>query len=113
MRKYTMTPLPNGPFTGLDAISRLCYGIILDRVKLSTMRRDSHFFDEGMNTFYALYRQRDLAYELGVSERTVRRCLQELGERELIHWVKFGYQGASRFYLMPAGIEYLSAQENQ
>lgn len=98
MRKYTIVPLPEGPFEGLNLTARCCFGLIYDRWKLSANRTES-FWDEDRQAVYCLFRQEELARTLGVSERSIRRSLDELYAAGLISWKKADYQGPCRYYL--------------
>lgn len=111
-RLYTIVPLPTGPFEHIDALSRLCFGLIWDRYRVSSYNvtgtaGDSPWYDEDQEEVFCLYRQDELARDMGCSERTVRRCLETLREAGIIWWRKAVYKGANRYFVDPPIREYL------
>lgn len=107
---YTLVPLPDGPFAGLDPTTRLIFGLLWDRYKLSgytLMGSDGEcpYYDYDLDRLYCVWSHSDLARTAGVSERTVRRSLDTLRARDLITWRKARYSGACQYYIEP-GVEY-------
>lgn len=104
MRKYTIVPLPVGIFTGITPLSRMCFGFIWDRYRVSGYNvagtaGASRWVDDETRDVFCLYSHRELAADMGASERTVRRCLDELRDAGLIWWKRDGYQGPCRFFV--------------
>lgn len=114
-RLYTLTPLPRGPFESVDCVSRLLFGAIYDRYKLSSYSQIGQgdscpFYDWTRDELYCVISQAELVDLTGMSERTVRRSLTALKAAGLIDWRKATYKGANRYYI-PQGIrEYLAKQ---
>lgn len=114
-RLYTIVPLARGPFEGVDALARLCFGLIWDRYKLSVYNvqgssEDSPWYDYDVDDVFCQYSQDELAFEMGVSARTVRRCLADLQEARIIRWRKVQYRGVCRYYVNQRIREYLKGQ---
>lgn len=99
MRKYTIVPMPTGPFQGLDPLSRLAFGLIWDRLRLSsynTTGNRSQWIDEETGAVYCFYPQQDLAQDMGCSERTARRCMHDLERARIISTRRADYGRAYR-----------------
>lgn len=110
---YQLVPLPQGVFSGMDLVTRAVIGCIYDRIKLSMYNAtggDERFYDEYAGEYYCVYSQAELAEIIGVSERTVRRSLDLLKADNLVHWRKFTYRGANRYYLHNGIMEYLGSR---
>ena len=46
MAKWNMIPSAEGPFKGLDAMARYCFGLLYDRYKLSELSVSyTHLYD--------------------------------------------------------------------
>ena len=116
MRKYCLVPLPDGPFAGLDLMSRAVFGLIWDRYRLSgynvTGQGDaSPWYDWDADAVYCVYDQRDLAAAIGCTDRTVRRCLDDLRRAGCLWWRRATYMGASRYYVPSPIYQYLTARD--
>ena len=99
-QKYTIVPNPVGPFAGLDPLARLVFGLIWDRHRLSRY-----------NVVGGQERWIDRNGELaGLSERTVRRCLDDLRRAQIVSWQKSGFRGVNRYYIDLAVWHYLSPE---
>ena len=112
MRKYTIVPLPAGPFERLDPLARMCFGFIWDRYKLSNYNvtgaaDDSPWYDATVEAVYCVYSQHELAADIGCSLRTVRRCLDDLVNENVLWYRRCEYQGAARFYVSEHVCEYM------
>jgi len=124
--KYCMIPMANGPFEHVDLTARAAFGLIYDRWLLSrrtnegaerpkfAVRRYVRLGDvikrrANDNTVmpmlfdYCIYTQDELAHDLGVSERTVRRCIDDLCRAEVIQAERTGLRGANR-YIIPSEV---------
>lgn len=103
-QKYMLIPLPVGLFQGLDLCTRAVLGALYDRTRLSNYRligdpENSPWFDHQEQKVFCVYTHAELAGQLGVSERTVRRCLDTLREEQFIWWRKATYKGANRYFI--------------
>ena len=99
---YSLVPLPRGEFRGLDPVTRMIFGFIYDRYKLSSynaMGGDAAFYDPIEEEYFCVFNQNELAELVGVSERTVRRSLDQLRVKEMVWWRKATYKGANRYYV--------------
>lgn len=109
---YTLVPHPVGPFAALGPVERVVWGTIWERFRLSeyhvTGGKDS-WYDYDEDAIYCIYGQRELAAQVGVSERTIRRALDNLYEACLIDWRKADYKGACRYYFPRQVREYMAA----
>ena len=123
MAKWNLIPSAEGPFSGLDAMARYCFGLLYDRYKLSEKSVDEYRSDKFLGarvhrlcdlnprrfpgdtrtkvTHEACYhyKQKDVAAEMGCTERTIRRCLDTLREAGLIETERSGFNGANRFFI--------------
>ena len=134
MAKWSMIPSAEGPFSGLDVMTRYCFGLLYDRYKLSAQKSgegDERFvmprtkrwcdFDpvhfsgvEDLVTrgdIYCIYTQADLAKAMGCTDRTVRRCIKELRDAKLIETERSGFNGATRFFFTYVVYDYFIRQE--
>lgn len=114
-RLYTPVPTANGPFAGIDPVARMTFGLIWDRYKLSSYHvtgaaGDCPWYDQAMDAVYCVYGQAELAAEVGVSERTIRRALDTLREAGLLIWRKATYKGSCRYYIPEHTRQYLRRQ---
>ena len=103
-QKYTLVPLAQGPFIGIDPLARMAFGLIWDRYKVSSYNfigaeSESPWYDKTMDDVFCVYDQDELAREIGCSVRTVRRCLKDLNEAHLLYWRKATYKGACRYFV--------------
>lgn len=103
-QKYMLVPLAKGLFAGYDLCTRAVIGALYDRHKLSSYNHigstgGAAWYDEREQAVYCVYSQAELAEQIGVSERTVRRSLDRLKDDQLIWWRKAAYKGANRYYL--------------
>ena len=109
-QKYTVVPNPVGPFAGLDPLARLVFGLIWDRHRLSrynVIGGQERWIDAEGQVF-CLYSQGELAAQAGLSERTVRRCLDDLRRAQVIWWTKSGFRAVNRYYIDRAVWLYLT-----
>lgn len=111
---YTLVPLPQGPFERLDPLARMAFGFIWERYKVSSYNvtgggDNSPWYDPTVDEIFCVYDRAELAAVIGCSERTVRRCLDDLKAAGLIWWRKL-YGGACRYYVDKPIREYLRAQ---
>lgn len=107
MRKYTIVPLPVGPFAAQDPMARAVFGLIWDRLRLSafnTTGNSGQWMDEDTGAVFCYYAQADLAQDMGCSVRTVRRCMRDLEVARIIETRRVEYGGAYRISV-PARIE--------
>ena len=114
-RLYTLVPLPEGPFRGLDPVSRMVFGAIWDRYKLSSYNvtgtpGDSPWYDHQTGAVFCVFSHAELAEAVGISERTVRRSLDALRDAGLLIWRKATYKGACRYYVTEYVRAYLRKQ---
>ena len=136
MAKWSMIPSAEGPFSGLDAMARYCFGLLYNRYQLSmrthsegdsrisevrtvrlcdafpyrpSMRNDTS--EISMSYAFCIYTQGDLAREMGCTDRTVRRCLEDLRRAGVIETKREGYNGALRFFFPPVVYEYFEREE--
>ena len=110
---YTLVPRPEGPFQGLDPVSRMVFGAIWDRYRLSSYSvtgGDGSWFDPREQAVFCVFTQQELAQLVGVSERTIRRSLDMLAADNLIWWRKATYKGANRYFIHAGIVEYLKPQ---
>ncbi len=115
---YTIVPLPQGPFAALDPLARLCFGLIWDRYKISSYNvtgcaGGSPWYDYDEEEVFCVFGQDELAQQMGVSERTVRRCLADLKAAGLIWWRKAKYAGSCRYYVDYTACAYLRPQSGK
>lgn len=112
-RKYTLTPTPYGPFRGVDASARLVFGLIWDRYRTSArsvLEGDDRWSDPDGEVF-CIYAEVELAEHSGLTERTVRRCLNTLRDACLIRWHKTGFKGTNKYYPDLLARDYLTRGE--
>ena len=112
MQKYTIIPNPIGIFEGLDPLSRLAFGLIWDRYRLSSYNvtgtaGDSQWYDYERDEVFCLFNQAELAQMMGCGIRTVKRCLDTLRDAGLIDWRKADYKGVCRYYVQQYTREYM------
>lgn len=103
-QKYMLIPLPTGLFKGYDLVTRAVIGALHDRTRLSNYNLigdpcSNPWYDRQEQKVYCVYTHAELAEQLGVSERTVRRSLDKLRDDQLIWWRKATYKGANRYFL--------------
>lgn len=115
---YSLTPLPQGPFAGLDPLARLCFGLIWDRYRVSSYNvtgcaGDSPWYDPAEDEIFCVFGQGELAALVGVSERTIRRCLADLKAADVIWWRKAQYRGSCRYYVEYTIRQYLRPQSGK
>lgn len=99
-----------GPFKGYDPVSRMVFGAIYDRLRLSgynTVGGSMDFYDHDEQRVYCIFTHAELAEHVGVSERTVRRSLQMLEKDGFVWWRKATYKGANRYFIHESIMEYL------
>lgn len=114
-QKYTIVPNPSGPFERLDPLSRLVFGLIWDRHRLSrynVVGGQERWIDRDGNVF-CLFSHAELATLAGLSERTVRRCLDDLKREQIVSWKKSGFRGVNRYYIDLAIWHYLRPERDQ
>ena len=96
--KYTTVPRCEYPFQNCDALTRYAFGLIFDRWKLSAKEENWVKFTDCLGT-YCVYDRKELAAELGITQPTLRRCLDKLVDEGLIHVDRAERFGAYRYYL--------------
>lgn len=108
---YSLVPLAQGPFRGMDPVTRMVFGVIWDRFKVSWQKSlngserwvDAEF--DGM--IFCLYSQLEIAQVVGVTDRTVRNSLEKLRAAGIIDYRKASFKGACRYYMEDDTIKYL------
>lgn len=97
---YSLVPLPIGVFEGVAPIDRMVWGCIYERWRLSSYNvtggNDRWCDDWGV---YCVYSHADLARDVGVNERTIRRSIKALRDQVLLDARKADYMGACRYYI--------------
>lgn len=98
-----LVPLADGPFEGLGLTERAIFGAIWGRYRVSCYTQlgsagDCPYMDDD-GQVYCFWRQDDLAAVVGVSDRTLRRALDNLRSAGLIRTRKAGYGGACKYYV--------------
>lgn len=102
--EYTIVPKDRIPFDRCDALSRYTFGLICDRWKISARAENVHRFYDDRLGCYCVYDRRELAMELGVTQPTLRRCLDKLIEEKLILVDRAERFGAYRYFLTPRSL---------
>ena len=95
---YTIVPRAEYPFERCDALTRYTFGLILDRWKLSAREDSWQKFTDERGT-YCVYDRKELAADLGITQPTLRRCLDKLVEEKLIEVERAERYGAYRYYI--------------
>lgn len=113
---YLLVPLADGPFKGLGLTERAVFGAIWDRYRVSCYTQlgtpgDCEYMDSNGEVF-CYFRQDELAYIVGLSERSLRRALATLREAGLIRTRKVGYKGTCRYYVTYEAREWLRPQKS-
>lgn len=103
-QRYLLVPLPVGICRGYDLTTRAVLGALYNRTRLSNYNligdaTGNAWYDQDEERVYCVYAQRDLADQIGVSERSIRRALDRLRDDGIIWWRKTEYGGACRYYL--------------
>lgn len=101
-QKYMLVPLANGIFAEYDLVTRAVIGALYDRMKISEynlLGGDERYYDRIEQRVFCVYTHDELAAQIGVSEKTVRRSLERLKKDALIWWYKATYRGANRYFL--------------
>ena len=136
MAKWNMIPSAEGPFKDLDVMARYCFGLLYNRYQLSSQKHDqgNARFSEvrevrlcdafpfrpglrndtsvvSMAFVFCVYTQSDLAREMGCTDRTVRRCLDDLRRVGVIETKRDGHNGALRFFFPPVVYNYFVHEE--
>lgn len=113
MNKFTFIPSPCGPFNRIDPSARLVFGLIWDRYRLSRYSTDTgdDRWQDSDGEVYCVYSQTELAEHSGLTERTVRRCLDTLEAANLLRWRKVGFNGCNRYYPDLLVIDYLMRKD--
>lgn len=97
---YTVVPRGTYPFHNCDALSRYAFGLIFDRWKLSAKEENWGKFTDSHGT-YCVYERKELADELGVTQPTLRRCIDKLVAESLLQVDRAERFGAYRYYPSP------------
>ena len=95
---YTLIPRPIGSFAGLDMTTRYAFGLIYDRWQLSNRKDNRSNFSDRYGV-YCVFSREAMAAEMGVSVPTLRKAMQVLILRELIHSRMPTAGGAWRYYI--------------
>lgn len=103
-QKYLLIPLPTGLFKGYDLTTRAVIGALYDRIRLSNYNligdpAGRAWYDEKEQRVFCVYSHAELAAQLGVGERTIRRSLQLLKDDGLVWWYKAAYKAANRYFI--------------
>lgn len=105
-QRYLLVPLPEGLFRHLDLNERAVLGALYDRIRLSEYNymgaehpESYTFWDDQEESCFCVYNQSELGKQLGISDRTVRRCLERLKQEGFVWWRKMTYKGANRYFL--------------
>lgn len=114
-QKYMLIPLPQGLFKDYDLTTRAVIGALYDRLRLSGYHHigdpaGAKWYDTQEQRVYCVYTHAELAEQLGVGERTIRRSLAKLEEDSLIWWRKAAYKAANRYFLHDRIMEELRRQ---
>lgn len=126
MTKYIKVPMPQFEFKNLDLTARCVFGLIYDRWLLSRKTqetsdrfaqvREVRVCDVYPKRFphdrsiirlgftYCVYAQSEIAEHLGISERTVRRCIDDLVREKVVEVDRAGVCGANRYFI-PSDID--------
>ena len=96
---YTTVPRAEYPFDRCDALTRYCFGLIFDRWKLSSRQECWRKWYDDAHGCYCVYDRKELAAELGISLPTLRRCIEQLVNEQLIVVERAERFGAYRYYL--------------
>ena len=116
-QKYLLVPLPVGLFYDYDLSTRAVLGALYGRYRLSGYNlmgdeSGTAWYDPVEEHVYCVYTYAELCKQLGISERSVRRCLDRLRDDGLIWWRKASYGGANRYYLHERITQELSGQQS-
>lgn len=103
-QKYMLIPLPQGLFEPYDLNTRAVIGALYDRVRLSNYNligdpAGCKWYDQQEGRVFCIFTHDELARQLGVSEKTVRRCLKTLYDDGLVWWRKATFRSANRYFL--------------
>lgn len=112
---YQLVPLPQGIFAGMDIVTRAVVGCLYDRMKLSWYNAEGgndRFYDHITEEYFCVFSHAELAEQIGVSERTIRRSLDLLKRDNLVWWRKATYKGANRYYLHHGITETLCSKQS-
>lgn len=131
--KYIKVPMPRADFAKLDLTARSVFGLIYDRWLLSEKTGDTsdrfrqvrevRVCDVWPDRFpndrsmikvaftYCVYAQGEIAEHLGISERTVRRCIDDLARAKVVEVDRAGMRGANRYYIPTRIHRYLTPPE--
>lgn len=89
-------PIPRGILqAGLPSTAVILYGILLDRASLS---RKNDYADAA-GWVYVVYTQEELAHDLSISTRMVKRYLQELEALGLLRRFRKSRKNANQYFL--------------
>lgn len=100
--KYVVVPYPVGVFAPLSTDARLVFGLIWSRFKLSSFHvagGDDRWIDKDDGAVYCYYALDELCRDAGLSDRTVRRCLDALRAEMLIYTRRVDYKMPMRIYV--------------
>lgn len=118
---YTLCPRPQGPFAGLSPAARIAFGLIWDRWQMTGINTHCN----GVRGFvlklppeaqprygrptalYCVYKHAELASDAGVSERTIRRAVDELTAARLLDAWRRGALGPSCYTIPPDVVAYM------
>lgn len=103
-QKYMLVPLAEGIFKDYDLITRAVVGALYDRTRLSNYNfigdpTGKKWYDTQEQRVFCVFSHAELAAQIGVGERTVRRSLKQLQDDGLIWWRKAAYKAANRYFL--------------
>ena len=114
-QKYMLVPLATGLFKGYDLTTRAVIGALYDRLKLSSYHQigdpaGMKWYDTQEQRVYCVFTHDELAAQIGVSEKTVRRSLKLLLDDSLVWWRKPAYKAANRYFLHESIMQELGKQ---
>lgn len=105
MQRFVKVPMAQGYFTGIDPLARLAFGLLWDRYRLSDTNvtnaglNESAWYDEAFDDIFFVYDVAKLAADMGCSERTARRCLDDLRRSGIITWKRTRFGGANKYFI--------------
>lgn len=93
----------------LTCEARVLYTLLFDRNRLSVM---NGWFDEN-NEVYIYFKREEMEKELGISERTVKKVVQELINHCLLEEKKQGFNKPNKIYLLSPIIDSSDSSESE
>ena len=111
---YTLVPLPIGKFAEweLTLVDRAVFGMIWERWKLGSYKLlggCDDWYDPVEEDIFCIFAHDELARQIGVSEKTIRRSLETLRSKHMISWRKAKFMGANRYYIARDVQQYMNS----